>query len=56
MSTVEEAKRDRILRLIGRALIEISWDRPATAADSLVEATHLLREMARTLDEQAGQG
>jgi hypothetical protein len=44
--TVEDAISDRIHRLIGRGLIEFSWQRPKEAADALNEAVYHLRGLA----------
>lgn len=43
---IEVAIKDRIVRLLGRALIDIGWDRHRTAADSLEQALFHLRELA----------
>jgi hypothetical protein len=44
--TIEAAMRDRIIRQIGKALVEIGWDRPLLAVEVLEQAVSHLRELA----------
>lgn len=39
--------KDRIVRLLGKALVDIGWDRPFTAADSVEQALFHLKELAK---------
>lgn len=49
--SIEAAMRERILRLIGKALVEIGWGRLPLAAEALEQAVSHLKELAaRTPD------
>lgn len=51
--TVEDAIADRIHRLIGRGLIEFSWQRPNEARKALEEAIYHLRGLAHMEADEA---
>lgn len=44
--TVEDEIRDRIVRQIGKALIEIGWRRLRPAADALEQVVSHLKDLA----------
>jgi hypothetical protein len=44
--SIDAAMKDRVVRLLGRALIDIGWDRPRSAADLVTEALVHLKQMA----------